>query len=362
MRKYSYTVLMMLICFYQILSADIKLIEKIIIHQDDDNFIQQTTKIAVTEDEYFIFPDRKAGNIKIFNNKGKLVKLWGRKGMGPTDFAYPVFCDYIKPKFILLDFGKYKATLYERVGILKFKKVNDIFVHALGSEVKIYNNEVMIAGYKVDKQKKGYQLYSIDLSTKDTTYILPTEVKYGYDTYKAFRKDYAKKIAPLGLSSFFDFYGGHIYLVWEANLKVLKIERKTNDIVSFGHQTKNYIKPEVTSRLRKMQREKSLKMYQERQKMSYVTGIFAEKEYIGLIYSNFDQSDSFWKSTLQIYRPNGDFVMEKELTGAYAETQFAEPSSFYNKANKMLYFLSRTSDEEFDDLFAVLKYKIELTE
>lgn len=345
---------------FNIASIDIQLIEKVDIDQSKV-ILERISKIAVTEDEHYIFPDYKAGNIKIFSPKGELLKVWGQKGMGPEDFASPLYCDYKKPYFILIDWGKYKLMLFERTNKLEFKKIREAFVFALGYDIKLYGQNALVAGYKKKPTTKNkFQLYFLNFYENKIDYILPVHIKYGCESAKEYEKNYSNKYAPIGLDAFFDYVGNDIYYSWEGLLRIIKINIKTKEMEFFGKKTDNYITPKATPKLRRMKREKSMKMYTERQKMSYVTGIFASEQFVGLTYANYDKKLEMWKYFVQLYKTDGNFIMEKSLKDAVNATKFQEPSLCYSKEKKILYFLSRYIDEEFEDVFKILKYKVVL--
>jgi len=339
-------------------SIDVRFLEKVNIDQSEV-IIERVSKIAVTEDEFYIFPDNKAGNIKIFNSKGKLEKIWGQKGMGPGDFSYPLFCDYKKPYFALMDWGKYKLMLFERKEHLNFKKLQEVYILALAYDIKIYGQNVLIAGYKKDNiTQNKYQLYLLNILKNKIDYLLPIHIKYGCDSIKKYEKDYLDKYAPIGIEAFFDYYGDKVYYSWEGNLRIIKIDMNSKKMEFFGKKTKNYITPKVTPKLRKMRREKSNKMYTERQKMSYVTGILADSKFVSLTYATYNHENKLWVTFIQFYKPNGLFLFEKPLEGAVNATRYEEPSLFFSKEKSILYFLSRAIDKEFNDVFKILKYKI----
>ena len=339
-------------------STEIKLIEKIDIDQSKV-ILERIKKIAVTEDEYYIFPDQKAGNIKIFNPKGELAKVWGHKGMGPGDFAYPLFCDYKKPYFILLDWGKYKLMLFERTKNIEFKKIREEYILALGYDIKLYGQNVLVAGFKIKPTTKNkFELYHFDLQKNKIDYILPVHIKYGCESAKKYEKNYLKQYAPIGLDAFFDYVGDYIYYAWEGHLRIIKINMKTREMAFFGKKTDNYITPKVTPRFRKLYKERSKKFYLERQKVSYVIGVFASSKFVGVTYANFERKGEFWKTFVQLYTTKGKFLIEKPLEGAVNYSKYELNSLCYSKEKNILYFLSRSIDEEFEDVFKILKYKV----
>jgi hypothetical protein len=72
--------------FFYLLSSiaaiDIKLIRKFTLEQDEKNFLIAPGSFFVTEDSMIFVIDWRDANIKIYNNYGKLVKVFGGKGLG----------------------------------------------------------------------------------------------------------------------------------------------------------------------------------------------------------------------------------------------------------------------------------------
>lgn len=341
------------------LHADVKFLGKVGIDQGKE-IIQRVSNIAVTEDGYFIFPDNKAGNIKLFSPDGKLARVWGRKGLGPDDFVKPIFCDYRKPYLLLMDYGKYKLMKFERTGKLHFKKTNEFLIIALGYDFKLCGDEVMVSGFKMDKNKSKFEMYILNPLKKKMDFLIPAYEKYGLESRKEYKRKYPDKLASIGLNAYFDYTGDDVFYAWEGNLDIIKINRKTRKLVRFSHKSKNYKTPELTSKLTRLYKARSTKMYTETQKMSYVNGVITGPGYVCVTYANYNKEPSGWQSYIQLYNPEGIFLSEQILEGAVNTTNYPDPAFYFDKDAGTLYFLSRTMDEEFNDIYAVCKYKVSL--
>ncbi len=46
------------------------------------------------------------------------------------------------------------------------------------------------------------------------------------------------------------------------------------------------------------------------QQMSYIVDLFANKDFVGLLYGNYYKKLSAWKIFLQLYTPEGKFLKE----------------------------------------------------
>ncbi|MGD2085963.1 MAG: 6-bladed beta-propeller [Candidatus Aminicenantes bacterium] len=331
----------------------------IILIDQEKVIIQSVVTFRVIEGEYFLLPDRKAGDIKIFNQKGELMRVFGRKGPGPNEFISPMYCDYQDPYFIVMDWGKRKLMLFEKEKDLNFSKISEHLILALAYDLRFINRKkVLISGNKADPDGTYYDLYFFNLENGKADFILLSHDKFGFSSQKEFLNEHLNKDAPLGIYGYCDYIGEDIYFVWRGNLRILKIDSKSKKFFSFGKKTDNYIQAQVTPRMLKLYKEKSKEQITENRKMSFVTGIFADDGFVGLTYTNYRKEVDGWQTIVQFYTPMGKFLMEKILPGAIDTSIWPVSSFCYHKQTKTLYFLSRTMDEEFNDIFKILKFKI----
>jgi len=142
-------------------------------------------------------------------------------------------------------------------------------------------------------------------------------------------------------------------------LRIIKINLKTSEIDYFGNKTSHYTEPWATKLLIKSYNEGKIELYgKEKRRMSYITGIFADKNFVGLIYGNFDKVASHWQMILQLYSPRGKFLKESILPGAVTYDDYLLRSFFYSKEKDTLYYLSRKINKDFNDVLEILKYEI----
>ena len=313
---------------------------------------------SVTEDEMLIIPDSKEGNIKLYNIHGDLIKVWGRRGHGPNEFLSPFYCDYQKPYYIHLDAMNSKISIYKRIEKTKFVRINEILCLGCMSDIRLLKENVLIGGSKVDRSGKRYSLYYKDFKNKEIHYLLPLYLKYGFKSSNEFDRKY-REISPIGTESFFYICKDYIYYVWEGRLRIIQMNLNTKKVKFFGQETKNYTRPKVTKGILQARKErKSIKERKEKQKMSWVRGVFADNEFIGLLYNNYDKASSLWKALLQLYSLEGKLLSEVKLPNA-VDFSMEGPSYFYHKENHHLYILSRQLNEkDYLDEYEILKYKI----
>ena len=341
-----------------VFGIDVKLEERIAISQDEA-ILMSVQCFAVTEDEILILPDAKEGDIKLYNNKGTLLKRWGRRGPGPEEFGSPWDCDYKEPYYLHLDPEKSMISIFKRTETLKFDRLHEIRCIGCMSDVKIFNDGVMIDGYAIDSNGKEYSLYFKDFEGKKTKYILPRYLKYGFES-ENISKIRLNDISPLGVFSYFSVYDHYIFYAWEGRLKILKIDLETNKVDSFGQETKYYARPKVTKGIleARMKRKGEIES-KEKENMSWIRGVFANDDFIVLYYVNYNKQSSFWEAFLQFYDHSGNFFYEKRLPDAISYLRNGPPF-YYHQAKNRIYFLSlKLNTIGFLDEYEVLKYKID---
>jgi len=334
--------------------VEINLISQIPLSQDKVT-LMQACFFVVTEDDIFIVTDARAADYKLYNSSGQLIEIWGRKGPGPNEFRGPFYCDYQKPYFVNMDFGKLKVCLYKRIGKSKLEKIDEFLCLRAGYDIELMGDNILVAGHIADSNGKRYELYMRNFKNKKTHFLLQAETKYGFKSFREYKKN-IQKVALLGSFGYFNVKHDYVYYVWECNLRIIKLNLITKEMSIFGEETKNYTKPKLTKAFERAYREKT-DTSNERKKMSYIIGIFATDDFIGLLYKNFDEKNSFWKIFLQLYNPEGKLIEEKILPGAvyYPMTQ---PPFFFNKKNSHLYFLSKTLNKDFTDDCTIMEYEI----
>ena len=340
--------------------VEIKQLETIHIKQDKV-YLREILKFSVTEDEYFIFPDSRAGDIKIYNNKGNLEKLWGRRGSGPNEFHKPKYCDYKNRYFILMDWGKFKLQLFKREKGLDFKVLSENFIPALGYDIIYIDNEnFLISGYKKAADSKEYELYLLNPKKKEEIYLLPAYIKYGCSSEREYENKYLSDIAPVSIHGYCDYINGTIYYSWKGALRILKIDSKTKKINEFGKNTGKFITPTVSGEMRKLYNQRDKGREEFLRKMSFVTGIFADESFVGVLFVNYDPKKEGWQTWVQFYTLDGRFLDEKVLPDAINISTYPEQFFSYVRNKKVLYFLSWIIDPAMEDVYKIIKYQINI--
>lgn len=340
---------------------EIKFIDKIRLSQED-SLLAFPCSLFVTEDNKIFVTDFKMANFKIYSKKGKIIKVWGRKGHGPDEFLMPLYTDYYDSHFAVLDSKKRKVFVYKRKGNegLQFEKKMEFICIASGSDISLTDNEILVAGFKSDKNGNSYELYSKNRNNGEFRFIMPAAVKYGLDSLseKEFLKEYRNnnEYVTIGLNGYIDWSGANVYYVWEGNLRIINSNLNTGKISFFGKQTGSYIKPKPSKKMIKAYKEMDMKIHpEERKKLTYVNKIFSNNDFAAISFTKPIKNYSAYNLFIQFYTTGGKFLQEINLNEVKVP-----PILYFMKKNNSLYLLSYEEDKDLNIEYVISEYKITL--
>ncbi|GEM_PF-847702 len=340
---------------------------KVQLVQKEGFFIGSPRGLVVTEKGFIIICDSRASDFKIFNQEGKALSVFGRKGNGPDEFANPWLHDYKNGKLLISDTSAKKLYIYSVDKDLKFQQTKQTIVTSvLDAKLMDEKEKILIARLPItDKNAdKPYVLFAIDINDDDRDYLLPYELQLGENVKPVdFKKINSKgnpwDIPDLMILPFWiycDYYGNDVYFIWTANLDIIKIDLTTKAHTRFSQKTEKYIKPKVSSEYKKAYIEHNSKEYGDwNTRMSWVCKVFADSDMVGIVYTNFDNKTSRWNSFLQIYDHNGAFLKEAPLEN-FSST-YERPDIYYDRDKKTLYCLSEESIGT-EGVYTVYKYRL----
>ena len=344
-----------------VVGGNVKLIERIEISLENRPLINPLD-FCVTDDELFLLPDFEAGNIKVYEISGNLLKLVttiGRKGYGPDELSKPTFCFYNKEesRFGVIDYGIRKIFIYDRMARIDFKRIKEISCWRAGYDIKLEGNKLFISGYMPDSNENPYDFYYIDLENDQTTPLLPSYLKYGLNSPHDYEIKYRGKldIPAIGIKGWFDIHRDDAYFMWEGNLKVIKLNVVSGEIhpKSFGMKPPHYIKPYASENLLRFRGPQHLNLAGvERKKMSYVRNIFVSSKYVLVIYEGPIKQDSGANFWLQFYTLDGDNIKEVPIPGA------PDHKMWFDKDRDIIYSLCGNKTNTSGEEYFILKYKI----
>jgi len=338
----------------------IKFVKKIQIEEDA---LLLSGSFVVMEDGHFIFPDikDKKSQIKVIDEKGKVIKAWGKWGPGPDEFQGLADIDYQNPYMAVKDAGKNCVHVFKVNQSYKFQKITDILAWEATGFIKLYKKKILLGGYIVSPEGKHYMIFGRDFHKHNTEYILPLEFTYGAKSLREHRiiRD---RVAGFSYRRYGAISGDTLFYVSDVRLKVIKINLETKKIEILGKEPKNFhalvmnkktrnelLRPQTATKIR----EKILNTF------SFVSGIFAGKNFIGVIYVNREkkiENELYFVPYIQIYDHSGKLLYEGQLEELYLE-DIGVPL-FYQQKTGFLYLLAMTSTET-RFIYTVYKYQIE---
>lgn len=322
-----------------------------------DDFLKAPTPLAVTEDGYYLVPDYKDADIKIFDLKGKFVKRVGSKGHGPNELIEPRGCDYLEGHFVVLDMGRRAYMLYTRDKDSIIKETNMLRSMAMGNDVALMKDDkVLLSGYKSDKDGNHWECFTYDFKTGQYRHLTTAETMFGFRSYKAY-KNAEEDVSAIGSGGYCDWWGNHAYFVWTGNLKIFKINLKTGQIKTFGKKTANYRQPIATDRLKKALKElNKIAWASEIHKFSLIKGIYTNRNYLMLMYDKPLEKDEETNSRmLQFYSLDGTFINETQITKASGCSLYVSK----NSDDGILYMLKLVpGKDEVEESYQVTRFKI----
>ncbi len=344
------------ICF----SQPVRLDKKISI---EENALMVSGSFALLPTGNFIFTDIRDENnqIKIINDNGKIIKAWGKMGPGPEEFGGLANMDYQCPYLAIMDAGKRCIHIFE-TNLNKFRKIGDILAWEATDFIKLYDKSVLMGGYITSPKGKGYIVFGRDFSGHNTQYILPLEYKYGERSLSEYQKT-RDKVSVVSCKGFADIYEDDLFYVSDVRVKVIKTNLRTKKIEIFGKEPKNFralvLDKETTNELLQTQTGRK-KMEDILNKFSFVSGIFVDKDYFGLIYLNREKKvgdELYFVAYVQIYDHSGKVLYEGQLEDFYTEENISP--LVYQKGTGCLYLLGMTSSE-LGVKYVIYKYQIKL--
>jgi hypothetical protein len=342
-------------------AVDIPYLEKMIVLDQSENIIALPSDFCVLEDECFVICDAKDQRVVVYDQNGDSLTQWKNSGQGPGEYQGIWFLSYQAPRLAVLDLRRPKVLLYERRGIRDFKWIKDIpeSGHAI-TDFLLYNNNLYF-DTAILVNNRFYFIHITDLDGGKNEYLLPSAVRYGgqpEDNYLYYYEARFRKIWGLPFA-FLDVIDEYVYSAWAGDLRVFKINRKSQEWDTFGKKTRNYL-PFRLEDSKAVSGQSPKEMFElkrkEREKYSWVEGLFADENLLGVLYVTFNKKDSRWDTFLQIYDKDGNFLRESRLPGVRPID--ASLKYYYRRGLGCLYFLTMDEAEGGEIKFDIQKFRI----
>ncbi|NPV83832.1 MAG: hypothetical protein HPY46_09675 [Candidatus Aminicenantes bacterium] len=321
--------------------------------------LYQSASFVVLENGDLLFTDirDKKAQLKIFNEDGQVIRAWGQLGPGPEEFGGLGFPDYQKPYLAVSDAGKHRIHIFEKLSNYEFKKIAEILAWEQNGNIKIYDKNILITGVAISSEGKKYLVFMRGFSGRNTRYLLPVEYTYGHHSKGEYEK-VNNEVSGIYSLSFIDVCEDFAYHVSDVRLKVAKINLRSEKIEFFGQEPENFRRVVLNKKLREDLLRAPEIVEEIMTKNSFVGGIFADRDFVGVIYLNREKKISetlYYAPYLQVYDRTGKLLYEQPLTPFYSEERIVP--LYYQKDNRLLYLCSIIYGVEHPK-YVIYKYQI----
>jgi hypothetical protein len=372
-----------------VFGASVKFVEKIALSSEVE--LEKVVDFCVTGDGIFLIPDYIAGDIKLYERDGKVLrflKTVGSKGYdAPGQFVKPAFCSFneLENKFIILDMGTRRIYLYDRRGRDEFVRekkgnVNEVYGECPRGayDVQLFEDRLYVAGH-LNSDDKFYDFFYMDLSELRDSNIIKAKPKLLLPSKEIYRIDEnddfvarigAKYLEAIGYRNYFDIEGNFAYFVWMGDLRVTKVDIMSGLKVGnpFGNKTKNYVQPDTSeakelvktfyqivsnreSRDKKEFQDLRDQYLRERRKFSIIRNLFTTSDHVIVVYEGpykYDgKSENFHA---QFYSLDGKFVTEVPFRGQLSNRMC------FDRHKKILYSLIFEEGAYFILMYKIFEY------
>lgn len=139
-------------------------------NQTDKYLLVEPSMMILNNNSFLYVLDYGEKNIKIFDDNGKFIKTFGKKGKGPGEFIAPFSMSFnSKSELIVYDFILKRFSYFSANGNLISTKqfTGDLYRFAIGKNDEFYieTRDIKPNGHKIYTKVKLY-LFSKDLSKK----------------------------------------------------------------------------------------------------------------------------------------------------------------------------------------------------
>lgn len=278
---------------------DLTLINQFILDQEKE-YIAEPGDMAVDRNEIIFITDKKASNIKIFDQNGKLLKTFGRKGEGPDEFQMPFTIDCYKNIFCVFDSGSSFYSIYNYSPEYEMKLENKFSFYTDATQFVIREKNIISNDYYLGREKE-YRGVVLDYQGKVESKLM--EIPYP-------RND-AKNRFFIGKAFLDVSESNKIYYVRKKNLKIYIFNKKGKQIKTFGVKPKFYSLPEMTNQYDNALRTSGnlrtayTNWYRS---FTWVSGLAILEDSILIILSDFNSRLKEWEHWYQIYDLHGNLL------------------------------------------------------
>lgn len=342
--------------------AKIKLVDSYRLENNGKNerLIQAPVSFFVTREGKLFLLDGKAANIKIYG-KRKMVKVFGRRGLGPNEFIAPGASAYWPPYMALHDLRRDQLFIYRIDKGSDPKLVHNTTLASLVREKHFLNDHTLvISGLRNHPgERNAYSVFSYDWKRDRYRHHLRAIFSFDCESESRFEKLFIKQLAILSPFGCMGIGDDSILFCPSTRLRCIAMNREFTITRIFGRQTSNFVQPQVTVAMRQAhQAQNARKVAMLLEQYSFVLKALISLEGgFTLLYSRYSGNRRAQDIMVQEYGPGGEWIDEYLLmeTGV---RHYADLAFYQDRDQKNLYLLLQEPDEDDEMTYRLLRFEI----
>lgn len=331
--------------------SDIKVLEEYKFKSSDlDYILLQPVSFVATDSDTLILADAKDTNLKVYK-KGKMIQVYGNKGVGPGEFIMPYKLVSYKNSLAVYDFKAQRITYLKLTeqGTIDKEFCNTQYISCDDLDFNS-NGQAVLTGTYYGRSRSGHSINNLE----DKTLILKKKNFMGKLFYE--KSNIARQG---GLLSLITVHNSAAFICLTSRIDTLiKVDMETEDIVRFQpvkgiyrplYPNKLLDSPELKMSIRRI-RDKNFmkKRFDAKRGRCMINNLYSDNLYIYSVSFIYPPRDCNKQATLlHVFKHDGTFIKEIRLPS------FDDGSvqmTYYHKTKGLFYTLTVTEKEEVTDV------------
>ena len=332
---------------------------------DEDIIFKYPSGIVIIHDQAII-SDIGTCKLNVISLKnGKLLKEFGRMGVGPDEFSAPSIRDAAFGELAITNLGRNMNYFY----LYNDQSSHFAFFHRYGKGGSVFDIKILKYGVylfstldnRCTQDGRNYVLATISASG-EKKFILDIDESFGEKTnFNRKDKSAMPTIGTLPPYNMCCFNKKWYMYNWVGNLNPVIIDRINNKKIPIKLQVLlKYIKPKNYHLFEMAMKKMDKKLYwQEMEKYSWVMYNFLTDSLIGLVYATYYPDKEAWLFRVALFSHEGDLLLDKELSGIEEEGGLNWPGAFFfDREMNVLYGLAHKIKKDFEDEYSIVSCRI----